>query len=407
MTAKNGVGSAATLAPGQDMDDSRFRIRPYQQILSSCSGALVTSLFMTPLDVIKTRLQAQQKLLLSNKCYLYCNGLMDHICPCAPNMGPSAVSKPTLHFTGTIDAFSKISRHEGVRSLWSGLGPTLVLALPTTVIYFVAYEQFRIRLKELHQSRKGKDAELPFWLPLTAGGSARVLAVTIVNPLELIRTKMQSERLSYSEVGQAFRSMLRVQGVLGMWNGFFPTILRDVPFSAIYWTTYETYKKQLNVTQPTFSVSFVGGAISGGVAAFLTVPFDVVKTHQQIAFGERFLYPQNGAKSATVSTFAMMRRIFEASGIRGLFTGLTPRLVKVAPACAIMIASFEYGKNFFYSYNVKRYQEKHGRVSGAPPLGGGGTTVGASLVSSTMPTSSPTVVAAASPSPSHRGRVRF
>ncbi|XP_050099990.1 probable mitochondrial glutathione transporter SLC25A40 isoform X1 [Anopheles aquasalis] len=379
--------SMAATAPGQDMDDSRFRIRPYQQILSSCSGALVTSLFMTPLDVVKTRLQAQQKLLLSNKCYLYCNGLMDHICPCGPNMGPSAVNKPTLHFTGTIDAFSKISRYEGVGALWSGLGPTLVLALPTTVIYFVAYEQFRIRLKELYQSRKGKDAELPIWLPLIAGSSARVLAVTIVNPLELIRTKMQSERLSYREVGRAFRHLVRMQGVLGMWNGFFPTILRDVPFSGIYWTTYETIKKRFNVSQPTFAFSFAGGAISGGVAAFCTVPFDVVKTHQQIAFGEQFLYPQNGVKSKklTGNTFATMRTIYQVNGIRGLFTGLTPRLVKVAPACAIMIASFEYGKNFFYSYNVARYHEK--QSTGGGPAGGS-----SSVVSSSVP-SPPSIVA--------------
>lgn len=42
----------------------------------------------------------------------------------------------------------KIGRHEGVKSLWSGLGPTLILALPATVIYFVLYEQIRVRLKD-------------------------------------------------------------------------------------------------------------------------------------------------------------------------------------------------------------------------------------------------------------------
>uniref|UniRef100_A0A182SMB5 Solute carrier family 25 member 40 n=1 Tax=Anopheles maculatus TaxID=74869 RepID=A0A182SMB5_9DIPT len=403
--ARSHQGGSGLAAIGEDMDDSRFRIRPYQQILSSCSGALVTSLFMTPLDVVKTRLQAQQKVLISNKCYLYCNGLMDHICPCGPNGGPlgstSTVSKRPLHFNGTIDAFTKISRYEGVPSLWSGLGPTLILALPTTVIYFVAYEQFRIRLKELYQRRKGRDAELPIWLPLLAGSSARVLAVTIVNPLELIRTKMQSERLSYREVGQAFRSMLRVQGVFGLWKGFFPTILRDVPFSGIYWTTYESIKKHFNVSQPSFAFSFASGAVSGGVAAFITVPFDVVKTHQQIAFGEQFLYAQNGeGKGAgsgkkqfkAIGTFETMGRIFQMNGIRGLFAGLTPRLVKVAPACAIMIASFEYGKNFFYRYNVQRYQEKRDKAS-----------VASSEAAGTVVSSTPAASLVPSPA-AHRGR---
>ena len=41
---------------------------------------------VTPLDVVKIRLQAQQKT-VTNKCYIYCNGLMDHLCPCFPETG--------------------------------------------------------------------------------------------------------------------------------------------------------------------------------------------------------------------------------------------------------------------------------------------------------------------------------
>lgn len=51
------------------------------------------------------------------------------------------------------DAFIKISRNEGIGSLWSGLGPTLVLAIPATVIYFVCYEQLRIKYKEYYLKR--------------------------------------------------------------------------------------------------------------------------------------------------------------------------------------------------------------------------------------------------------------
>lgn len=41
---------------------------------------MITSLFMTPFDVVKVRLQAQHKEFLKHKCYLYCNGLMEHVC---------------------------------------------------------------------------------------------------------------------------------------------------------------------------------------------------------------------------------------------------------------------------------------------------------------------------------------
>lgn len=43
-------------------------------------------------------------------------------------------------------------------------------------------------------------------------------------------------------------------------------------------------------------------------------------------------------------TFLQIRR---SHGFRGLYAGLFPRVVKVAPSCAIMISSFEYGKIFF------------------------------------------------------------
>lgn len=116
-------------------------------MFSSVTGALTTSMLMTPMDVVKTRLQVQEKLMLSSKCYLYCNGLMDHICACGPT---GNLTQGATRYKGTLDAFFKISRNEGVKTLWSGLSPTLVLALPTTVLYFVAYEQLRGQMKDLH-----------------------------------------------------------------------------------------------------------------------------------------------------------------------------------------------------------------------------------------------------------------
>jgi solute carrier family 25 protein 39/40 len=56
--------------------------------------------------------------------------------------------------------------------------------------------------------------------------------------------------------------------------------------------------------------------------------------------------------SRSSNTWTIIQRIYHQNGLKGLFTGLTPRLVKVAPACAIMIATFEHGKRFFQSYNA-------------------------------------------------------
>ena len=49
------------------------------------------------------------------------------------------------------------------------------------------------------------------------------------------------------------------------------------------------------------------------------------------------------------STFSFAREIYREEGWRGLTRGITPRVVKVAPACAIMISSYELGKMYFDS----------------------------------------------------------
>lgn len=48
-----------------------------------------------------------------------------------------------------------------------------------------------------------------------------------------------------------------------------------------------------------------------------------------------------------------MKNIVADKGFSGLFTGLIPRLVKIVPACAIMISSYELGKSFFQKQNVE------------------------------------------------------
>lgn len=340
-----------------NLDDPRFRIKPYQQIIASCTGALITSLFVTPLDVVKTRLQAQQKAMLSNKCFLYCNGLMDHLCPCLNGKGPPW-TKCDEKFNGTMDALVKISRKEGVTSLWSGLSPTLVLAVPATIVYFVSYEQLRLYLKDKYNKDVKKNVSnitQPFWVPMLAGGTARIWAAVLVSPLELIRTKMQSQKLSYAEITEALKTLIKYTGISGLWMGLGSTLLRDVPFSAIYWFHYETIKEIFRGTPQNFTFNLAAGATAGSIAALLTIPFDVVKTHKQIEMGEKEIYSDKPGRSS--STWAIIGKIYNQNGIRGLFTGLTPRLVKVAPACAIMIATFEHGKRFFQLYNAKKAQE--------------------------------------------------
>ncbi|XP_070137782.1 solute carrier family 25 protein Shawn [Drosophila bipectinata] len=352
------------------LEDPRFRIRPLQQVLSACAGAMITACFMTPLDVIKTRMQLQHS--SPNKCFFYSNGLMDHLFSSGSDGLPNILNRrPKPQFTSTWDALIKISRHEGVWTLWSGLGPTLVSALPSTIIYFVAYEQFKAKYVKMYQnhlqkksesgsSTRVKDEALPAVVPMMSGVSARVSAVTVVSPIELVRTKMQAQRQTYAQMLQFVRNVIALQGIWGLWRGLRPTILRDVPFSGIYWPIYEYLKRSLGSgsSQPSFGLSFFAGVLAGSVAAIVTTPFDVVKTLEQIEFGERVIFTDSPTKDVGQrSTYSRLAAVYKMHGVRGLFAGVGPRLLKVAPACAIMISTFEYSKSFFFYYNVKQHNE--------------------------------------------------
>uniref|UniRef100_A0A914W4K2 Solute carrier family 25 member 40 n=1 Tax=Plectus sambesii TaxID=2011161 RepID=A0A914W4K2_9BILA len=289
-----------------------------QQALASCCGAIVTSLFVTPLDVVKIRLQTQGHPLQQGKCFLFSNGLMDHLClNCAEttSTAPCEWYNRPGRFSGTLDAFVKIARHEGVRSLWSGLSPTIVMAVPATVFYFALYDNLLLRMRRRRVSE--------VWAPMVAGGTARVAAVTLISPLEMIRTKLQSEKLTYKDVWRAVSKAKQSEGWLALWRGWGPTILRDLPFSAIYWSAYEYMKKRLikyySLKETTFSISFASGAVAGSLAALCTLPFDVVKTHRQVAIGEAIIQP--GEKALPTSTWTLMRTLARERGIRSLFSG--------------------------------------------------------------------------------------
>lgn len=68
-------------------------------------------------------------------------------------------------------------------------------------------------------------ADTPVFPPRAVG------AVTVISPLELIRTKMQSRQLSYRELRVCIQSAVAQDGWLSLWRGWGPTVLRDVPFS--------------------------------------------------------------------------------------------------------------------------------------------------------------------------------
>ncbi|XP_037664966.1 solute carrier family 25 member 39 isoform X2 [Choloepus didactylus] len=339
-------------------------ISPLQQMVASGAGAAVTSLFMTPLDVVKVRLQSQRPSVASElmppsrlwslfytkwKCLLYCNGVLEPLYLCPNSARCATWFKDPTRFTGTMDAFVKIVRHEGTRTLWSGLPATLVMTVPATAVYFTAYDQLKAFLC-------GRALTPDLYAPMVAGALARLGTVTVISPLELVRTKLQAQHVSYRELGTCVRTAVAQGGWRSLWLGWGPTALRDVPFSALYWFNYELVKRWLSGFRPkdqtSVGISFLAGGISGTVAAILTLPFDVVKTQRQVTLG--VMEAMRVTPPRADSTWLLLRRIQAESGTRGLFAGFLPRIIKAAPSCAIMISTYEFGKSFFQRLNQER-----------------------------------------------------
>lgn len=209
-----------------------------------------------------------------------------------------------------------------------------VIGVPSATSYILAYDHLlNVTLPPI----------LPYepLIPLTAGIVARSVITSTVSPLELIRTNLQSTPLSpdnphtLRSVLTSVRELVRVQGVRYLWRGLGPTLWRDVPFSGIYWASYESWKKAFGRRGHQGPlVAFTSGAISGMTAALVTSPFDVLKTRQQALV----MAPTN---HSITSTAPFLLHIIRTEGSSSLFTGLMPRMAKIAPACGIMIACFE------------------------------------------------------------------
>lgn len=230
---------------------------------------------MNPFDVIKTRLQTQ-----------HCTD---------PLFDPSfhASSTTTSHASVSLrsdavaaasnNAVTRLIRQEGLAVLWRGVGPAMVISMPSQASYMVGYDLVRGALLDrplpfLVSSSTGEASEIhKLGAPLVAGGLVRATIVSAFSPIELLRTRLQSlpPSSTFKQVTQSTFDVVRTDGVFSLWRGLPATLWRDVPFSAIYWASYEVMQRMLTgsgfgETLPqggnqSWAVAFTSGAVSGSV----------------------------------------------------------------------------------------------------------------------------------------------
>uniref|UniRef100_A0A8C7YER6 Solute carrier family 25 member 38 n=1 Tax=Oryzias sinensis TaxID=183150 RepID=A0A8C7YER6_9TELE len=213
----------------------------------SVSGTCSTLLFQ-PLDLVKTRLQTLQSTVQSGR-------------------------------VGMMTVLLSVVRTERLLGLWKGVSPSFARTIPGVGIYFSTY--YSLKQHFYQDDRPG---------PLQAvllGGGARTVAGVLMLPVTVIKTRFECGRYSYASVSGALRSVCQTEGPAALYSGLMPTLLRDVPFSAIYVMFYSQTKAALPTGRKDASPSaplanFSCGILAGVLASLITQPADVVKTHVQV-----------------------------------------------------------------------------------------------------------------------------
>ena len=162
------------------------------------------------------------------------------------------------------------------------------------------------------------------------------------NPLEIvkIRLQVQGEAVKSGAETAPKRSamwIVRNLGLAGLYKGASACLLRDVPFSAIYFPTYSHLKKDLFGESPTKKLGIVqlltAGAIAGMPAAYLTTPADVIKTRLQVE-------ARKGETTYNGLTHAA-KTIMKEEGFKAFFKGGPARILRSSPQFGFTLAAYE------------------------------------------------------------------
>ncbi|KAM5174408.1 mitochondrial glutamate carrier 2 isoform 3-T5 [Callospermophilus lateralis] len=206
-------------------------------------------------------------------------------------------------YKGMRDCLMKTARAEGFLGMYRGAAVNLTLVTPEKAIKLAANDFFRQLLMEDGMQRNLK-------MEMLAGCGAGICQVVVTCPMEMLKIQLQdagrlaaphqsstsapSSSRSYTTGSASTHKrpsatliaweLLRTQGLAGLYKGLGATLLRDIPFSIIYFPMFANLNS-LGVHELTgkasFAHSFMSGCIAGSLAAVAVTPLDVLKTRIQ------------------------------------------------------------------------------------------------------------------------------
>lgn len=225
-------------------------------------------------------------------------------------------------------------RAEGARGFYRGLVPPLLSLSLLNTVNFAAYAALQARLG----AGRGWDPRNAL-----AGAAVGPLAGAVSTVENLVKTQVQLDNIAarrFRGSWDCLRTLTRENGWAVLYTGHVVNTAREVVFIATYFGMYEGIREQLahwhhlqnDPTWNRWAVPAAGG-MAGAIAWATSFPLDCVRAGVQ----GQDLRPGSHRKSAMV----VFRDLLSTKGIRGLYSGVTPSILRAFLVSASRFSAYE------------------------------------------------------------------
>jgi solute carrier family 25 iron transporter 28/37 len=162
--------------------------------------------------------------------------------------------------------------------------------------------------------------------------------------MDTVKQKMQLSYVSYRGLKDCILMTYKQTGLRGFYAGYTTTLTMNIPYTAVYFASYESLKKTItkgkSKSEHTTLDHLISGAGAGILSAGFTNPLDVAKTRLQT---------QDDAGKAYKGMLDAVHRIWKEEGMVGLLQGIKPRMLFHSCAAAICWGTYEFMKKILSS----------------------------------------------------------
>ncbi|KAJ2503190.1 Mitochondrial carrier protein ymc2 [Coemansia sp. RSA 1972] len=252
-------------------------------------------------------------------------------------------TQPDL-YKGTMDAVRKTMQNDGPGGFYKGTTTPLVGVGLCVSIQFLVMEHMKRTFGQINGTPSGQAPMLTPVQLYIAGATAGVANSVISGPVEHIRVRLQVQTsgaaAQYKGPVDCIRQIYRNFGMAGIYKGQLPTVLRELNGYGMYFLAYEALvqRTMAETGKARSDISSVRVCMYGAAAGFAmwltSYPLDVVKSKLQT---DGFA----GAARKYSGSLDCLRKTIKQEGVKGLFRGITPCLLRAAPANAATFIGFE------------------------------------------------------------------